>query len=306
MGLPAPLLAQLHNPLSQVRMYRGFVGEALALADAAVAAMQVFPLPPAPPDGRPALWADPSVMLHCQHGAVSFAAGRVAQAATAVDAALRIARELRHPFNQASACTFAALFEDTTGRWDAAIAVAREAIETARAYDFPFWRGVAQIVCGHAMACRGEVAGGLALLDEGIALWRGTGARLATSNHLNLLAEARTIAGDAGGARAALDESTTHAERTGERVFLSETHRLRAELLHAAGDVDGACALLRSSIDVAREQVARLWELRSTVTLHRLRPSADTRRQLDTLSRAFDGEPATRDVAAARAALAAD
>src|SRR5262249_6897299 len=63
MGLPPPLLAQLHNPLSQVLMYQGAVGESLALADEAVAAMRVFPMPPTPPDGRPALWADPRVML---------------------------------------------------------------------------------------------------------------------------------------------------------------------------------------------------------------------------------------------------
>jgi hypothetical protein len=141
-------------------MYQGAIEESLALADAAVAAMRVFPLPPTPSDSRPALWADPGVMLHCQHGAVSFAAGRFAQAAAAVDEALRIALDLRHPFNQASASTFAALYEDTTGRWDRAVVVAQEAIDTARTYDFPFWRGIAQIFAGHAMACGGDVQEG--------------------------------------------------------------------------------------------------------------------------------------------------
>jgi len=298
-GLPAPLLAQLQNPLSQVRMYQGEITDALALADAAVAAMQVFPMPPAPADGRPVLWADPGVMLHCQHGAVSFAAGRFAQAEVAVAHALRIARELRHPFNLASACTFAALHEDTAGRWDAAIAVAQEAIATARAYDFPFWEGIAQIFAGHATACRGDIAEGLALLRDGLARWRGTGARLATSNHLNLLADVCLLGGDLAGARTALAESAAHAARHGERVFLAETYRLQA----CCEDEVNAAALLERAIDVARAQGARLWELRATLARHRLAPSAESRRALAASCQAFDDEPATRDVAAAHRTL---
>lgn len=305
-GLPPPLLAQLQNPLSQARMYQGAVRESLALADAAVAAMNMFPIPPVPPDGRPALWADPSVMLHCQHGAVSFAAGRLAKAAAAVEHALRIARELQHPFNQASAFTFAALHEDTIGEWDRAIAMAQQAIETARAYDFPFWLGVAQICCGHATARRGDARSGLSLLEDGIRIWRGTGARLATSNHLNLLADARVIAGDIAGAAAALDESAAHAEQTGERVFLAETRRLQAECRRANGDDDAANELLRQAVELARQQGTTLWELRATLAQHRLRPSAESLRQLEDVCHAFDDEPETHDVAEARAALRQD
>jgi DNA-binding winged helix-turn-helix (wHTH) protein/tetratricopeptide (TPR) repeat protein len=294
-GLPAPILAQLHNPLSQVRMYQGAVEESVALADAAVAAMQAFSLPP--PDARPALWADPAVMLHCQHGAVSFAVGRFAQAAAAVDEALRIARALQHPFNQASACTFAALYEGTSGRWERAIAVAQEAIATARTYDFPFWRGIAQVFCGHATACRGDVQGGLSLLRDGIDTWRGTGAKLATSNHLNLLADVLLLAGDVAAARAALADAEAHAVETGERVFLAETYRLQAQ---CAGDD----TLLRRAVDTARRQGTRLWELRASTALHRLRPSIETHRQLEEILRRFDDEPETRDVVVARAALA--
>lgn len=305
-GLPAPILAQMHNPLSQVRMYKGEVLDALALADAAVAGMRMFPMPASPPDSRPAYWADPSVMLHCQHGAVSFAAGRFAQASAAVEEALRIARELRHPFNQASACTFAALYEDTTGQWERAIAMARQAIESARVYDFPFWQGIAQIFCGHAMVNSGNVEDGLKLLREGMELWRGTGARLANSNHLNLLADACLVADDVAAAEAALGQSEAHAAESGERVFLAETCRLQAECRRRAGDDANAVrAVLQRAIEVAQEQGTKLWELRATLALHRLRPSAKSRKQLQAISRDFDAEPETRDVAAVRQLLAA-
>ncbi len=304
-GLPAPLIAQLHNPLSQVRLYQGAVEESLALADAAVAAMQIFPMPLTPPDNRPALWADPSVMLQCQRGAASFAAGRFAQAAAAIEEALRMARALRHPFNQASACTFAALHADNTGQWERAIGIAQEAIDTARAYDFPFWQGVAQIVCGHAMARSGNVESGLKLLREGIDLWRGTGGRLATSNHLNLLADACLAANDVAAAEAALEESAAHAAQTGEMVFIAETYRLRAECQRRAGAVpDAVEATLDLAIAAARSQGTKLWELRSSLAVHRLRQSAASRRQLEKIRRAFDDEPVTCDMAEASAALA--
>lgn len=304
-GLPPPLLAQLRNPLSQALMYKGAVEEALALSDAAVAAMQVLPMPPAPPDSRPALWAEPSVMLHCQRGAVSFAAGRFAQAAASVEEALRIARELRHPFNQASACTFAALYEDTAREWERAIAIAQEAIDTARAYDFPFWQGIAQVFCGHAIAFRGDPDGGLTLLRQGIEIWRGTGARLATSNHLNLLADVCLVAGDMAGAEAALKESEAHAEETDEKVFIAETYRLQAQCqLRARVPTEVVAATLRRAIASARSQGTRLWELRSTLALHQLNPSAKSRRELQAICRVFDEELPTRDVTAARSALA--
>lgn len=301
LGLPAPLRAQLHNPLSQARMYRGAVEESLALADAAVAGLRVFAMPPPPPGSRPAVWADPGVMLWCQYGAVSYAAGRFAQAAVAVEESLRIARALGHPFNLASACTFVALWEDTTGRWERAIAVAREAIETARAHDVPFWRGIAQIICGHAMVRGGDVDAGLALLRDGIAVWSATGARLATSNHRNLLADACLAAGDVDGARAALEAAAAHAEETGERVFLAETWRLQAACRPADAD-----ALLSRAIDLARAQGTRLWELRATLDRHRLRGTADTRRALAAVLAGFDGEPDSADVQEARRAVGPD
>jgi predicted ATPase len=138
------------------------------------------------------------------------------------------------------------------------------------------------------------------LLRDGIAVWRGTGARLATCNHLNLLADVLLLAGDLDGATRVLDESEAHAAETGEQVFLPETYRLRARSRRERRE---AVALLERAIATARRQKTTLWELRSTLALHRLRPSADSGRRLEAMCRGFDGEPDTRDVVAARAAL---
>lgn len=304
-GLPPPLLAQLHNPLSQARLYQGHVVEALALADAAVAGLAVMAMPPPPAESRPALWAEPSVMLHCQRGAASVAHGRLARAGEAVAAALGIAHDLQHPFNLAYASSWAALFEDTLGRWDEAERLAAAGMTTADAWDLPFWGGVARIFRGHALARRGDVRGGVDLLREGVAVWSGTGAALARSMYMNLLADALLLGDDVDGADAALADAAAHAQRTGEAVFLPETLRLSAECRRRrGGDAASVAAALAEAIELAGRHGSKLWELRAATTLHSLRGTAASRRALAAACEAFAAEPPEYDVAAARDLLA--
>ena len=79
---------------------------------------------------------------------------------------------------------------------------------------------------------------------------------------------------------ASLDEALTWMGRTGVCVLEAETHRLRGELLLAgwfpgaetSGPAVGAAAeaSFRRAIAVARQQEARWWELRATISLYRL------------------------------------
>jgi DNA-binding winged helix-turn-helix (wHTH) protein/tetratricopeptide (TPR) repeat protein len=305
-NLPPPFVAQVHNPLSQIRLHQGAVTESLALSDAAVAAIDVLPMPTPPPESRPALWAEPRVMLHCQRAAASFALGLLTQAGAAIESAVAIAHELRHPFNLTYALSYASLYEDTVGRWDAAIRLARQAMDIAHEHDIPFWEGVARIFLGHALACSEDPGLGCALLREGFEQWRGTGGRLATTMHLNMLADACLAGDDVAMAQTALNEAAAHAERTGERVFLAENLRLQAVCLRRRGAPAAEQArMLRRAIAISRDQGTRLWELRATLALHRLRRSAASRRELAAICHTFDAEPALCDVAAARKILGA-
>lgn len=300
-NLPQPLIAQLHNPLSQVRLYQGAVEEALALSDAAVAAAEILSIPEPPPDSRPALWAEPRVMLHCQRAAASVALGRLMQAHDAIEQAMRIAHELRHPFNLAYATSYAALLQDTMGQWKSAVELARQAIDIAQAHGFPFWEGIAKIICGHALACSDDPQGWSQCLNDGITIWLGTGARLATTMHQRLLADACLAHDDVDAALAALAVAEAHAEQTGERVFLPEIIRLQAECRRRKGAAPAEVATsLRRAIAISRAHGTRLWELHSALALHRLHSTADTRHDLERVSRTFDHEPAFRESREAR------
>lgn len=305
-GFPPPFVAQLRNPLSQARLHQGRVAESLALADAAVAAAEIVALPQPPPESRPALWAEPRVLLHCQRASASFAMGLLTQAGDAIEQALAIARELRHPFNLTYALCFASLYEDTVCRWDAAASLAREAIEIGDRGEIAFWAGVARIFAGHAVARAGEPVAGIALMREGFERWRAAGGRLATTMHQNMLADAYLAAGDNVSARAAAAAAEAHAERVGERVFFAETLRLQAACLPSeVGTFAEREALLRRAIDVSRSQGTRLWELRATLDLHRLRPTPASREALAGIVATFAAEPLVHDLAEARAELAA-
>src|SRR5262245_6461233 len=59
-------------------------------------------------------------------------------------------------------------------------------------------------------------------------------------------------------------------ERTGVRFTESELYRVRAELLVSSSNLDGAEEALHRGLTVAREQQARIFEMRIDTTLARL------------------------------------
>ncbi len=83
------------------------------------------------------------------------------------------------------------------------------------------------------------------------------------------LAEAYREAGKTEEGLAALAEALALIEKTDERLAEAEAHRIEGELLRAQGDQAGAEASFHTAIDIARNQGAKSWELRATVSLCR-------------------------------------
>jgi predicted ATPase len=59
-------------------------------------------------------------------------------------------------------------------------------------------------------------------------------------------------------------------ERTGERWFAADLNRQKARLLLRQGQAEAAEELYRKALGIAREQEAKLWELRAAGSLARL------------------------------------
>jgi predicted ATPase len=68
-----------------------------------------------------------------------------------------------------------------------------------------------------------------------------------------------------------LDNAMRIAERTGGRWLEAEANRHKGRLLLQQGHSEAAEELYRKALIIAREQEAKLWELRTAASLARLR-----------------------------------
>ena len=69
---------------------------------------------------------------------------------------------------------------------------------------------------------------------------------------------------------AQLDDALRIVETTGERWFEAELYRHKGQLLLRQGHAAAAEELYRTALGIAREQQAKLWELRAAASLARL------------------------------------
>jgi len=130
---------------------------------------------------------------------------------------------------------------------------------------FSHWANFGRVCRGWVAVCRGEFDPGIEQLLAGIAGWQGTGSRLWLPIFQTLKAEAYSKAGRAQAAMHAIEEALEWSKTTGERQALAEVLRLKAHLLRGdgKGEDNEIERLLTTSLNIARGQSARIFELRA-------------------------------------------
>jgi predicted ATPase len=126
-------------------------------------------------------------------------------------------------------------------------------------------------LCGHgwALGASGESEKGLAQIGQGL---DGYGLGAVQHMALALQADAQLGTGKPEAALASVGAGLKAVEKTGGAPLEAELYRLRGEALLAdAGTVSEAETAMQQAIDVARRQNAKSWELRSAMSLARLR-----------------------------------
>ena len=115
-------------------------------------------------------------------------------------------------------------------------------------------------------------AEGIALLKAGITDWEASGGKVHSPNLKAFLAEAMALTGDLDHALHLIDEIIAQVERPGweELQHYAEILRLKGWMLSLKGDPDGAERNFLASLDWARRQQAKMWELRTSTSLARL------------------------------------
>ncbi|MGH9944136.1 MAG: hypothetical protein ACRD9R_17465, partial [Pyrinomonadaceae bacterium] len=183
------------------------------------------------------------------------------------------ARQIAHPYSLGYALVHDMCCQQYLLRTEQAEARAEQAIALATEKGFPNWLLAGFAVRGWALALRGQHDEGVGLLRQTVDLWRSTGSELVVPYFLTLLAEAQGQAGQFSDALASLDDAFAVARKNDEHWYEAEMHRLRGELLLQARGTNGeaeAEGCFRQALETARQQSAKLLELRAALSLHRL------------------------------------
>jgi len=211
--------------------------------------------------------------IHAQSllGLALFCLGYPEQAVARSDAAMAEARRLAHPPSSAVSLANGILLLWLVGDDALLNERAEELVAVATEQGFPGWHALGTTFRGWVKVKTGDVAQGLFLLRSGSATNRATGAELIVPYSLALLAEAHEIAGQTRDAMTQLDDALEVVERTGEHWLAAKLYRHKGRLLLGQGDFEAAEELYQRALSVAREQQAKIWELRAAVSLARLR-----------------------------------
>jgi predicted ATPase len=160
---------------------------------------------------------------------------------------------------------------------------------------FVLWLALATIVHGWTCVEQSHNEEGMTEMRRGLAAYRATGARLAHTYILALLAEGCAKSARSDEALLVLGEAMEACNLSGERVFEAELHRLKGELIvqisrdkpvaeaqrsgavtpvgHAValgGGLTEAESCFITALDIARSQGAKAFELRAAMGLGRL------------------------------------
>jgi predicted ATPase/class 3 adenylate cyclase len=204
---------------------------------------------------------------------VLWLAGFPDRASRTIDRALEVLEELNHVNSRAyvlvwGAATLAQLRRDVP----AVRKYVDEVVSLSEEHGLSLWRAYSKVFKGWVLAEDGRQAEGRAELVKALAECRATRTRMHRPYHLSLLAEALRHSDRTEEGLQVIDEALAVVEETEERWWEADLHRLRGDLLLSLSTQNAAGAEVEydAAITTARQQGARMLELRAATSLARL------------------------------------
>jgi tetratricopeptide (TPR) repeat protein len=180
--------------------------------------------------------------------------------------AVALARTAAHPFSLALALLLAGWVRHLRGEVEAMGQLGEEELALSREQAFPFFLAGGFDLTGAALVARGETDAGLARMREGARIYRAAGVEVGLV-HLAHLAEVLVDTGHVDEALAVVADALGRAPASGEGVYRAELYRIKGLALSRRDDREGAAACFRDAIALARQQEARVFELRAATSL---------------------------------------
>jgi len=213
----------------------------------------------------------PQVASRAFLGIVLSCLGFADQALARSNAAIAEARSLAHPHSLTLSLAYGSRLLSLGGDNAVLDKWADELVVVTTEQGFHVWRAQGTIFRGWVKVRKGDVTEGMSLLRSGWTAFRRTGAETWVPYFLALLARACDITGQVEEGSTLLDDALQTVETTGERWLAAELNRHKGGLLLRQGHTEAAEELYGKALSIAREQEAKLWELRAAASLARLR-----------------------------------
>jgi predicted ATPase len=187
--------------------------------------------------------------------------------------ALALAESMSLPITQAQAQGMHSLLYQVRRELALADEWCDRTIVYANEHGFAYWLALCSIMKVWLVGQAGQGETALNQFSAGLEQYRGTGAKLGLSWLLTLLAELSARVGQIEKGLRAIDDAHDHIRATGERYYEAESFRLKGELLIKAGEnrlLADAETCFMTSLEIARSQGAKSWELKTVTSLARL------------------------------------
>jgi class 3 adenylate cyclase/predicted ATPase len=198
--------------------------------------------------------------------------GYPATALKDADEALKNARQIGHAVSSMFALFFVARVYALCGNYSAAAALTQELSVLANDKSALLWKAQQMLIEGWIFALTGSTPEAIQQITVGRAEYRSTGSTLNLPAHLSYLALAHADLGQPDDAWRCIGEAISTTEATKERWFEAETNRIAGEIALNSPERDAAKAetYFERALAVARQQQAKSWELRASMSLARL------------------------------------
>ena len=216
---------------------------------------------------------DPGVVCAAFGAEALWELGYQDQAIQWAEEAIALAQELAHPPSLVIALHVESYLYMFRRDWSRALKQSDAIIDfiTQRKGAPHYWLIVAQFVRGKILVGLGRGNEGIHLIDQAMTMWQESGLVGGKARFFWAAVEAYEVVGRIKEGLTLLIEALEHIQQTGERMEEPLVYWLQGNLLQSISEDEAEVeACFQKAIEVARQQEAKSWELRATMSLSRL------------------------------------
>ena len=188
------------------------------------------------------------------------------------DRAVKDAREIGLAATLLPALALTSMTHIHCGNYAVAKAQLDEVIALADEKGALLWKWVGRVDQGCVLAASGKASDAVRMITSGISAWLSTGTTVWRPTYLLYLARAYGELGQFDEALGCIREAMTAVQTSKESWYEADIRRIAGELALAGLKPDAAQAqtCFEGALSVARQQQAKSWELRASISLARL------------------------------------